>query len=82
MLNSLIFLFAHILKFHSHTLNFWSSYSISSPESHIPGYTRPFYTSPKSQGKAMGPWLPTMQDSEQRKPLVCSGLPVQKQDGN
>lgn len=76
MLSSLIFFFVHILKFCSHTLNFWPSYTISNAESHIPGYTRPFYTFPKSQGKGMGPWLPTMQNSEQIKSLVCSGVSV------
>lgn len=82
MLNSLIILFVQILKFHSHNLIFCPSYTILNAESRIPGYTRLSYTFPKSQGKAMGPQPSTMQNSEQRKPLVCSGLPVQNQDGN
>lgn len=39
-----------------------------------------YFQKDKGLWQAMGPWLPTMHNSEQRKLLVCSGLPVQNQD--
>lgn len=63
LLNSLLSPF--ILRLLSHILNLRPSYTSSSPKSLIPGYNTPFSTPPLSQGKAMGPQLPTTQNLQQ-----------------